>query len=144
MLASWRRSARPSGCRACRAVANDIQVRLRLDRTDEEIAGDAAHALIARATLPAAVQAAVHGGHVTLTGTVSSLFQRAIAEKAIHDIIGVKEIVNRIEVTPSASARAFNARSSVRSIAPRTSRPAGSMSESSEHRPTHRHGVVVA
>jgi len=88
-----------------RAVANDVQVRLRLDRSDEAIAGDVAHALALRATLPAGVQAAVHSGHVTLTGTVSSLFQRAVAEKAIHDVKGVKEIINRIEVKPGASAR---------------------------------------
>ena len=105
-----------------RAVANDIQVRLRLDRTDEQIAGDAAHALALRATLPAGVQAAVHSGHVTLTGTVSSLFQRAVAEKAIHDLKGVKEIVNRIEVKPGASANSIK-RDIVRALHRRGRRP---------------------
>ena len=36
--------------RAVRAVANDIQVRLRLERTDADIAADAAHAPLMRAT----------------------------------------------------------------------------------------------
>jgi osmotically-inducible protein OsmY len=87
--------------RGVRAVANDIQVRLRLDRTDADIAADAAQALFMRATLPESVQAVVHAGHVILTGTVSTLFQRAVAETAVRSIRDVKGIVNRIEVTSS-------------------------------------------
>ena len=56
--------------RGVRAVANDIQVRLRLARTDEDIALDAARALALRVTIPKTVQATVHQGHVTLTGRV--------------------------------------------------------------------------
>jgi osmotically-inducible protein OsmY len=89
--------------RGVRAVANDVQVRLRLDRSDEEIAGDAARSLSMRLMLPDDVQVVVHGGHLTLTGNVSSLFQRAVAEKAVHDIRGVKDVVNRIKVKPVAS-----------------------------------------
>jgi osmotically-inducible protein OsmY len=84
-----------------RAVANDLQVRLNLDRTDTDIATDAARALELRATLPASVQAVVHDGHVTLTGTVSTLFQRAVAEKALRYIKGLKGVVNRIRVAPA-------------------------------------------
>ena len=91
--------------RGVRAVADDIQVRLRLERTDTEIADDAARALNLRATLPDAVQAVVHGGHVTLTGTVQTLFQSAVAEKAVRHIRGIKGVVNRITVAPSASGR---------------------------------------
>lgn len=90
--------------RGVRAVANDIQVRLRLDRTDADIAADAAQALFMRATLPESVQAVVHGGHVTLTGTVSTLFQRAAAATAVRSIRGVKGIVNRITVKPGPAA----------------------------------------
>ena len=91
--------------RGVRAVANDLQVRLRMERPDDEIAGDAARALGLRVTLPAEVQAVVHGGHVTLTGRVTSLFQRAVAGKAIHEIKGVKGIVNRIDIAPTATQR---------------------------------------
>jgi osmotically-inducible protein OsmY len=62
--------------RGVRAVANDIQVRLRHPRGDAEIAADAARELARRPTLPTAVQAAVRDGHVTLTGTVITLFRR--------------------------------------------------------------------
>jgi osmotically-inducible protein OsmY len=89
--------------RGVRAVANDLQVRLRLERADDEIAGDAAQALRLRATLPESVQAVVHNGHITLTGSVGTLFQQAVAEKAVRHIRGVKGIVNRIQVWPTTS-----------------------------------------
>jgi osmotically-inducible protein OsmY len=84
--------------RGVRAVANDIQVRLRHPRGDAEIAADAASELARRPTLPVSVQAAVHGGHVTLTGTVLTLFQQAVAEKAVGRIAGVHDVTNRIQI----------------------------------------------
>jgi osmotically-inducible protein OsmY len=101
-LAAERTAKRVGGVRA---VANDIQVRLRLERTDSEIAADAARALDLRATLPESVQAVVHNGHLTLTGTVRTLFHRAIAEKAVRHIRGLKGVVNLITVTPAVTAR---------------------------------------
>jgi osmotically-inducible protein OsmY len=91
--------------RGVRSVANEIQVRLRLERTDSDIAADAARALRMRITLPESVQAMVHSGHITLTGTVSTLFQRAVAEKSVKHVLGVKGIVNRITVTQGTSDR---------------------------------------
>ena len=88
-----------------RAVANDIQVRLRLERTDSEIAADAARALELRVPLPKSVQAVVHNGHLTLTGKVSTLFHRAIAEKAVRHIRGLKGVVSFITVTPAVTER---------------------------------------
>ncbi len=84
--------------RNVRAVANEIQVSLRLERTDSDIAADAARALALRTTLPESVQAVVHAGHITLTGSVSTLLQRAIAEKAVAHIKGMKGLVNRLVV----------------------------------------------
>lgn len=84
--------------RGVRAVANDIQVTLRHGRGDADIASDAARSLALRPTLPAEVQAVVHDGHVTLTGTVKTLFLRAVAEGAVKHIRGVKGVVNRITV----------------------------------------------
>jgi osmotically-inducible protein OsmY len=89
--------------RGVRAVANDLQVRLRLERADDEIARDAAQALRLRTTLPESVQVVVHNGHITLTGSVGTLFQQAIAEEAVRHIRGVKGVVNRIQVWPRTS-----------------------------------------
>lgn len=100
-LAAERAAKRIHGVRA---VANDILVRLRLERTDDAIAQEAAQALRLRLALPENVQASVRQGHVTLTGSVSNLFQRASAEKAVRHIAGVKQVIDRIEVEPTASA----------------------------------------
>ena len=91
--------------RGVRAVANDIEVRLKLDRTDADIAGDAARALDLYASIPKGVQAAVHDGHVTLTGTVTWQFQKTHAEKMVRHIPGVRGVFNHLAVAPRAVER---------------------------------------
>jgi osmotically-inducible protein OsmY len=86
--------------RGVRAVANDIDVRLKLERTDPDIAADVVRALELRSTIPAGVQAVVHGGHVTLTGKVAWLYQRLDAEKAVRHVRGIRGVVNYVTVTP--------------------------------------------
>jgi osmotically-inducible protein OsmY len=90
--------------RGVRVVANDLQVTLRQPRTDTDIATDAARALDAHLTLPPTVQAVVHSGHVVLTGTVHTLFQRVVAEKALRYVRGIKGLANRLVVVPTSSA----------------------------------------
>jgi osmotically-inducible protein OsmY len=91
--------------RGVRAVANDIQVRLKLARTDTDIAADVARALELRLTVPAGVQGTVHNGHVTLTGQVAWLFQKRDAETAVHHVRGVLGVFNHIAVTGRAVER---------------------------------------
>jgi osmotically-inducible protein OsmY len=91
--------------RGVRAVANDITVRLLVDRTDADIAHDAADALKLRPGLAENVQAVVHNGHVTLTGTVEWLFQKRQAESAIRSIRGLVGIFNHIGVKPRSGQR---------------------------------------
>jgi osmotically-inducible protein OsmY len=86
--------------RGVRAVANDIEVRLKLARTDADIAADVVRAIELRSTIPESVQAAVHDSHVTLTGTVHWLFQKQDAERVVHHIRGVRAIKNYIAVVP--------------------------------------------
>jgi osmotically-inducible protein OsmY len=101
-LAAERAAKRVVGVRA---VANDIDVRLRLERTDTDIAQDAARALRLLSTLPEGVQAAVHNGRVTLTGTVQWLFQKESAEQAVRHIHGVRNVISYINVVPGSVAR---------------------------------------
>jgi osmotically-inducible protein OsmY len=89
--------------RGVRGVANDVQVQLRLERIDSDIAADAVRALELRSMVPESVQVVVHNGHLTLTGFVRTLFHRAVAEKAVRHVRGMKGIVNRIKVLPVAS-----------------------------------------
>ena len=85
------------------AVANDLQVTLRQPRSDTDIANDAARALETHLILPPTVQVVVHNAHVVLTGTVHTLFQRVVAAKALRYVKGIKSLVNRVVVVPTAS-----------------------------------------
>jgi osmotically-inducible protein OsmY len=101
-LAAERAAKRVHGVRA---VANDIDVRLRLERTDADVAQDAARALELRSMIPKAVQAVIHNGHLTLTGKVDWLYQKESAEKAVGHIRGVRSVLNHITVAPNAAVR---------------------------------------
>lgn len=87
--------------RGVRAVANDLQVTLRQPRTDTDIATDAVRALETHLTVPPTVQVVVHNGHIVLTGTAHTLFQRVVAEKALRYVRGIKSVVNRVVVVPT-------------------------------------------
>ena len=91
--------------RGVRAVANDIEVRPKVGRTDADIARDVVRSLELRSTVPDNVQATVHHGHVTLTGETMWEFQRRDAEKAVRHIRGVRGVVNRIGLAPMSAAR---------------------------------------
>ena len=91
--------------RGVRAVANDLEVRLKIGRTDADIARDAVRALELRGTVPVAVQAVVHQGHVTLTGRVGWLYQARDAEEAVRHITGVRGVFNHIDIAAGAVAR---------------------------------------
>ena len=101
-LAAERAAKRVHGVRA---VANDIEVRLRLGRTDADIAQDAALALELRSIIPEAVQAVVHRGQLTLTGDVEWLYQKESAERAVRHIRGVRGVLNHITVTSRVAVR---------------------------------------
>ena len=91
--------------RGVRGVANDLDVRLKMGRTDADIAGDAVRALELRPTVPATVQVAVHDGHITLTGKVGWLHESRDAEKAVRHVKGMRGVFNHIEVRGGAVAR---------------------------------------
>ena len=101
-LAAERATKRVSGVRA---VANDLEVTLAAGRTDADIAADAATMLKLHHEVPDSVQAAVHHGHVTLTGTVDWHYQRMQAEKVVRYIRGVRQVADRITVVPRAAGR---------------------------------------
>lgn len=100
-LAAERAAKRVYGVRA---VANDLVVRLRVGRTDTDIAADTAMALKIHSAIPDAVQATVRHGHVLLTGTVAWQYQKTLAEKTAAHIAGVREVTSYITVLPRAGA----------------------------------------
>jgi osmotically-inducible protein OsmY len=91
--------------RGVRGVANDIEVRLKLSRTDTDVMSDIVRALELHHTIPDAVQAVVHHGQVILTGTVDWMFQKHDAERAVRHIRGVHNVINRIAIAPRAVER---------------------------------------
>jgi osmotically-inducible protein OsmY len=106
-LAAERAAKRVFGVRA---VANDLVVTLMAGRTDASIAADAATMLKLHNEVPDSVQAAVHHGHVTLTGTVDWYYQRMQAEKAVRHIRGVRHVDDHIAVVPRAAGRDMHRR----------------------------------
>jgi osmotically-inducible protein OsmY len=91
--------------RGVRAVANDIVVRLMVERTDAEIAHDVAQALRARPGLADAIQATVRHGHVTLTGTVEWLLHKEQAEKWVKHVRGLVAVHNHVTVKARSGQR---------------------------------------
>ena len=91
--------------RGVRGIANDLEVRLTIGRTDADIAADSVRALEFRGTVPATIQVAVHDGHVTLTGKAGWLYQSREAERAVRHVKGVRGIFNHVEVAGGAVTR---------------------------------------
>ena len=89
--------------RGVRALANDIHVKLRGERSDPEIARDALQALRSHTSVPRAITVTVRDGLVTLEGTVEWMYQRLAAESAVRHLKGVKGVSNAIHITPTVS-----------------------------------------
>lgn len=90
-----------------RAIANELQVRV----TESASADDTDHAVAVRHALEwhlavpdEHITAVVEHGHVTLEGEVDWRYQREAAERAVAVLPGVKSIVNRITIAPTAAA----------------------------------------
>jgi osmotically-inducible protein OsmY len=87
-----------------RAVANDIEVKPILKRTDPEIARDVVQALEGHVSIPGdQIKVTVKNGVVTLEGALDWQFQKALADSAVKKVKGVTGIINDIEVKPRVS-----------------------------------------
>jgi osmotically-inducible protein OsmY len=87
-----------------KALASELQVSLpgAHERTDEDIARAALNVLGWNAVVPKdAVKVQVTKGWVTLSGVVEWPFQKHTAEREISRLMGVRGVVNEIEVKPS-------------------------------------------
>jgi osmotically-inducible protein OsmY len=86
-----------------RAVAEELEVISTGEhkKTDPDIARAAANTLLWDVEVPTdRVKAIVQDGWVTLEGAVDWYFQKAAAERAVRNLVGVKGIVSRIEIKP--------------------------------------------
>jgi osmotically-inducible protein OsmY len=91
--------------RGVRAVANDIHVKQRDERSDPDIAKDAVHVLRSHTSVPSSVTVTVRDGFVTLDGIVVWHYQRSAAESAVRHLNGVRGVSNAIQISPVSSPR---------------------------------------
>jgi osmotically-inducible protein OsmY len=90
-----------------KAVAEDIEVKYGDDfkKTDKEIAKAAVNALEWNASVPKEkVMVFVEDGYIYLTGKVAWDYQRKAAKRTIQNLLGVKGVINNIELVPSTKA----------------------------------------
>lgn len=102
--------------RGVRAVVSELGVSLLgpHERTDEDIARAASDALQWNATLPKdAVRIKVSKGIVTLSGTLEWQYQREMANRAVSGLIGVKGVVNQIQVKSSRKPTSAEVKSGI-------------------------------
>lgn len=86
-------------------VVNDIYVKYSGTRTDADIAKAVRHALEWDVFVPEArIQSTVSGGVVTLEGLVDHFSQLEDAARVVRLLAGVQDIVNKIQVKPSADS----------------------------------------
>jgi osmotically-inducible protein OsmY len=87
-----------------KAVANDVQVRLSMVRTDPEIARDIVREFDRNVGIPAdKIKVTVKNGWVTLEGKVDWQYQKALAESSVKQLKGVLGVINNINVTPNVT-----------------------------------------
>lgn len=82
-----------------KAVANDIEVKLGIEKSDPEIAREAVEALHRNYSVPdERIKVMVKSGLVVLEGPVDWHYQKQAAEAAIRDLAGVKGVSNNLQV----------------------------------------------
>jgi osmotically-inducible protein OsmY len=99
--------------RGVTAVANELVVRLpqAYDGSDEMIAQAAVQALRSSTSIPdEALDVTVCQGMVTLSGAVAWDHQRRAAARAVHDLAGVRGVVNAIAIHHRAKPAEVRAR----------------------------------
>jgi osmotically-inducible protein OsmY len=87
-----------------RGIANDVEVKLLVERTDPDIAHEAVNALQNRLGIGNNVTVTVRNGFVILEGAVDWLFQRGAAESAVRYLRGVRGVQNDVVIRPPVRA----------------------------------------
>jgi osmotically-inducible protein OsmY len=97
----WRAERAVERVAGVRGIANEIDVKSTVERSDTDIAKMAVDALEANVLVPAdRIQVKAEGGWLTLTGEVPWDFQRRAAERSVRDLPGVRGISNLITIKP--------------------------------------------
>jgi osmotically-inducible protein OsmY len=85
-----------------KAVADELEVKGLLDKTDEEIAKAAVNALKWNYSVPNDIKVLVSKGWVTLEGESEWDYQRNSAKNTVSEILGVRGVSNNIKLKSKA------------------------------------------
>ncbi|HWG09907.1 MAG TPA: BON domain-containing protein [Rhodanobacteraceae bacterium] len=99
----WRAEEAAQRVQGVKGVIAELKVEIPgIDkRPDEELVRAARLALIWNASVPVdAVKVLVENGWLTLSGGVEWAYQKQSAETAVRDLVGIKGVVNLIELKP--------------------------------------------
>ena len=88
-----------------RGVANELQVALAEERIDPDLVKDALFALKNRVDVPPGIEVTVRNGVISLGGSVTWMYQRIAAERAVKYLRGVRGVINNVSVKPMVSPR---------------------------------------
>jgi osmotically-inducible protein OsmY len=89
-----------------KAVANDIEVKVGIEKSDPEIAREAVEALQRNYSVPdERIKVMVKNGQVALEGSVDWHYQKQAAEAAIRDLAGVKDVSNDLQVKAGVTSQ---------------------------------------
>jgi osmotically-inducible protein OsmY len=99
-----------------KALANDIQVKLAGERSDPDIAKDAADGLRARLSVPPQVKVTARNGLLTLEGQVDWMYQKDSAASAVKYIRGVQGVNNLITLKPRPAPSAAIVKSKIEEV----------------------------
>ncbi len=89
-----------------KSVKNELDVKLLGEhrRDDADVRADVLRAFALDSLVPATVDARVHNGIVTLSGSVEWAYQREEAEFAAANVLGVIDVFDDTELKPGATA----------------------------------------
>jgi len=102
----WAAERAAERVKGVKAVTDEIEVRLpgARERTDSDIARAAVNALEWNTLVPLdRIKVLVQKGWISLDGTVEFHYQKAEAERAVRSLLGVKGVINRINLKPVVS-----------------------------------------
>jgi len=89
-----------------KGVANDVEVKLGIEKSDPEVAREAVEVLQRNYSVPdERIKVMVNNGQVVLEGSVDWHYQKQAAEAAIRDLAGVKGVSNNLQVKATVTSQ---------------------------------------
>jgi osmotically-inducible protein OsmY len=100
----WRAESIAKRVSGVTAIADDLEVKLAMERTDADIAEAATTAIKMDGRVPPdSIKVIVSHGWITLEGKVPYYYQKSAAESDVRYLTGVRGVTNAIAVAPSVS-----------------------------------------